>query len=181
MRLYTAADLHDGVHRSQADKVRITPRPRWARTAHWFNWAGPGGWTWTYAWLWVFFLLWIFGLLYGYNFPRVHGISHELPAIRLSTTHVQRVIGGQPIRDNSGNVLLDPQTTGVTILSIDETGRAELRYRSDPGIPGARETVIVIPAPDCEYRHVVRAIESIESGELDLAPPPDRLWLAAAH
>ena len=76
-------------------------------------------------------------------------------------------------------MLLDPQTTEVTLLSLDETGRLELRFRSDPGFPTAPGAVIIIPAQDREYRHVVRALEQVRLGGLDLDLADAQVWLAA--
>lgn len=92
--------------------------------------------------------------------PAQHaGVNCSLPGKRLKPVDLKRIVGGQAVRDNLGQVLVDPSADRIEIYTIDKPGRSAVRFESSPESPPQRTILIMIPAMASEYRHTMSAID----------------------
>jgi len=178
MRIPRTPDLLATEHHSVVDSVRRTRRPPYARHALWTNWVSPGGVVWLFVCLRLFLLLWTYGVFTGFLMHSGWGIPYWLPERKLASVDLQRLLGGEPVRDGTGRVLIDPQGRDLTVLAIDENGSVELKYEKTDGSEERRRVVILIPHEDCEYQHIIDAMDDLRSASWDLGLNEPELWLA---
>lgn len=161
--------LEDSVRigRHQVQLQRFHPLPR--------SWIAPGGIVWLGLAVYLLGLLGIYGATAGYV-PAVHrGIPYVAPEHRLRAIDVQRLIGGQVIRNARGDIVLDPAADRIRIATIDKNGTTVPRFETSPDSESPRHVVVLIPRPGLQYRDVVAALDAI------LADPPAKavsVWIA---
>jgi hypothetical protein len=136
----------------------------------------PGGIVWVGLAIWLLILLGCWAISEGYGVLPYRGVEYYLHHHRLRSADIQRIIGGAPVIDAKGDIVIDPAAQDIEVYSVDCEGATEIRFVSTADKPAGRTIIIIIPDPKTEYQNVISGLDDLlgESG----GPRPE-VWIAA--
>ena len=138
------------------------------------DWVGLGGIVWVGVAVWLLIHFGLFAASGGAIVEATYyGLEYRPPAHTLTAADLQRILGGSPVRDSQGAIVIDPSSDLVQVVHIDSSGTARLAFQSTPEFPPKREAVVVLSSPQATYQSVITALE-----ELPASTSGAELWLA---
>jgi hypothetical protein len=124
------------------------------------NWTRFGGIVWVGLFTWILILFMVWGISVGGFLPNNDGgLLYDLRHHRIRAIDIQRILGGSPVKEAGGGIVMDPSTDRIEIYTVGSPEQSRLMFTTLPSQPSDRRFVILIPDNEASYQDLVTAMD----------------------